>query len=70
MATVAEKYGMPKFSPEAGIDELRNWARIASPAEIIKEHKAMAACTKEFPRYLKMVGWLETIAEMRDIWLA
>lgn len=67
MATVAEHYGMPRFIADAGIEELRNWARQATAQELVAEHKAMLACVAEFPRYLKMLGWLETIANLRGI---
>lgn len=67
MATVAEQYGMPRFIADVGIEELRNWARQATPEEILAEHRAMLACVKEFPRYLKMTGWLETVANLRGI---
>ena len=67
MATVAEQYGLPKFVADAGIDDLRNWARNVAPEELIAEHRAMLACMREFPRYLKMAGWLETIADLRGI---
>jgi hypothetical protein len=69
MATAAVHYGMPKFLPDAGIDELRNWSRVATPEAIIAEHEAMLLCIREFPRYIKMAGWLETIAELRGVWL-
>lgn len=70
MATVAEQYGMPRFIADAGIEDLRNWARNASKEDLVTERNAMLSCTREFPRYVKMVGWLETIADLRGISLA
>lgn len=69
MATVAEHYEMPRFLADAGIEDLRNWARNAPAEKLQAEHAAMLACAREFPRYVKMAAWLQTIADLRGITL-
>jgi hypothetical protein len=67
MATVAERYGLPLFTPDAAAEKLRGWARHAAPSELVREHKAMRECIAQWPRYLKMLAWLETVADLRKI---
>lgn len=70
MATVAEKYGLPRFVPTEDVDVLRNWARTAPAEELRHEHRLMRECVRQWPRYRSLLSWLETVAELRgvDLW--
>lgn len=67
MATVAEKYGMPKFIPMIDASVVQKWATEASEKELIVEHRAMRSVVDEFPRYSLLLARIEMAADIRGI---
>lgn len=67
MATVAERYGLPRFVEREDADKVRNWARTATEDDLRQEHRALRDCMREFPRYRLLLSWIETVADLRGI---
>lgn len=67
MATAAEQYKLPRFDAFEGDDVVRVWANLAKPEELMEERDRMREMCRQFPRYLVLMAWLETVADLRGI---
>lgn len=65
MATVAERYALPKFLADVDVKLIREWASTATLDEMKMEHRAMRECSAQWPRYTKLQTWLEAAADLR-----
>jgi hypothetical protein len=65
MATVAQKYGLPRFIAQAQSCEIEGWVATASDADIMLELKLQASIMEDMPAYARLSVMLKEELALR-----